>query len=152
MTIATIIPNRLYAGGMLDRAGWEFVAQHIHVVLNLRTVPDFPPFDFTGRSLIWTPILDKVPPDLHWVISVTDLMNVLLNDGNVMYVHDTAGINRLGFILTAIYMLRTGYNRDTALALLRQIKPNLNPNPAYMALLAQFEQYLHKSARIRCPL
>jgi protein-tyrosine phosphatase len=148
MMITTIIPNRLYAGGKLDREGWEFVARHIHAVINLRMEPDHPPFDFIGRKLLWTPLLDKHPPDLNWVITVTHLMNVLLYKGDVIYVHDTAGINRLGFILTAFYMQRHGYSRDTALAVLRQAKPNLNPNPGYMALLACFEKYLHKSAHL----
>jgi protein-tyrosine phosphatase len=152
MTIATIIPNRLYAGGDLDREGWKFVAGHIHVVINLRTVPDHPPFDFTGRMLLWIPILDKIPPNLHWVITVTYLMNVLLDKGNAIYVHDTAGINRLGFILTAFYMQRHGCSRDTALAVLREAKPNLNPNPRYMALLACFEKYVQKSAHSGCEL
>jgi protein-tyrosine phosphatase len=147
MNIVSIIPNQLYAGGKLDSTGWAFVAQYIDAVLNVRTYQDKPPFDFTGRKLLWTPILDKVPPNLNWVISLVKLMNVLLDTGHVMYVHDTAGINRLGFILTAYYMQRYGYNRDTALYILRHKKPDLNPNPGYMALLSIYEDYLK---RCRC--
>ncbi|TJY44074.1 dual specificity protein phosphatase family protein [Cohnella pontilimi] len=149
MTIYTIIPNRLYAGGKLDRGGWQFVAEHIHAVLNLRTEPDQPPIDVTGRLLLWAPILDKAAPDLHWVVDKTRLMNVLLDNGNTLYVHDTAGINRLGFILTAFYMQRFGYSRDTALAVLRRKKPELNPKPPYMALLSCFEKYLQMFAKLR---
>ncbi|KIL37577.1 hypothetical protein SD71_02915 [Cohnella kolymensis] len=145
MIIVPVIPNRLYAGGKLDQQGWRFIALNVNTVVNLRTVQDHPPFDFTGRLLLWTPILDPVPPSLQWVISVTRLMNGLLDTGNVIYVHDTAGINRLGFILTALFMQRFGYGRDTALTLLRQMKPDLNPNPPYMALLASFEAYLNTS-------
>jgi protein-tyrosine phosphatase len=145
MIIVPVIPNRLYAGGKLDQQGWRFIAQNINTVINLRTEQDHPPFFFIGRLMLWTPILDAVPPNLHWVITVTNLMNGLLDTGNKIYVHDTAGINRLGFILTAFFMRRFGYSRHTALTLLRQIKPDLNPNPRYMALLASFEQYLNTS-------
>jgi protein-tyrosine phosphatase len=142
MKIVPIIPNRLYAGGSLGSEDWSFVAQHINAVLNVRPIMDAPPFEFTERMMLWAPILDKQPPNLHWIISVVGLMNHLLDTGNTLYVHDTAGINRLGFILTAYFMQKYGCTRYSALNHLRHCKPDLNPNPAYMALLSVYEQYL----------
>lgn len=151
MSIVEIIPGRLYAGGRLDEAGWMFVAQHVNAVLNLRPEPDTPPFDFSGRLLIWAPIPDKAPPDLSWVFGVTGLMNALLDAGHALYVHDTAGINRLGFVLTAFYMQRFCLSASAALAMLRRKKPDLRPNPLYWALLSMFEPYVASPCqRNRC--
>ncbi|MFC4769390.1 dual specificity protein phosphatase family protein [Effusibacillus consociatus] len=148
MDIVEIIPNHLYAGRKLNENGWKFIEQKVHAILNLREEQDKPPFDFTNRLLIWTPISAKEPPQLHWVIAATGMMNAVLDTGYVLYVHDTDGINRLGFILTAFYMQRFGLSRHEALQTVRQRKHDLNPNERYMVLLSQFEAYL-KSISIR---
>jgi protein-tyrosine phosphatase len=143
MRIAEIIPNYLYAGGNLDEQGWRFVEEHVTAVINVREPPDIPPFDPTNRLLLlWAPLADKVPPAFEWIIPMMNTMNSLLCSGQVLYVHDTAGINRLGFVLTAYYMQRFGLGRDHALSLLRTKKPDLNPNKDYMRLLGQYEHYL----------
>jgi protein-tyrosine phosphatase len=142
MFIAEIIPNLLYGGGTLNDEGWKFIQNRVTAILNISTYPDHPPFDFVGRIYIWAPILDEATPELTWVITLTQQMNVLLTNGWVTYVHDRAGHNRLGFILAAYFMQRYGYSRDQALFMLRLKKPDLAPKAHYMALLARFQDYL----------
>ncbi|MBP1935171.1 dual specificity protein phosphatase family protein [Paenibacillus sediminis] len=140
--IVEIIPDRLYAGGVLDLAGWSFIRKKADVVFNVIPIPDTPPFDPAGRMFIWLPLIDKVAPSLTWTIHAVKIMNELMTSGLVMYVHDKVGINRLGFILTAYFMFNYHLERDEALTYLRQKKPNLRPNAKYMQLLAEYEAYL----------
>ena len=142
MKIYEFIPGQLYGGGAIDQAGWHFIANNVNVILSVRIVPDTPPISLPHHLMLWFPIDDKIAPDLSWVINTVHWMNVLLDTGNVLYVHDTAGINRLGFVLTAFYMQRFGMSLEKALFILRQKKPNLQPRPWYMALLYQYQQFL----------
>lgn len=147
MRIVEIIPNCLYAGGKLNEKGWRFIAKHVKLVIDIREEPDMPPFDPANRLLVfWAPLQDKVAPGIEWIFPVMGMMNALVCSGNVVFVHDTVGINRLGFILTAYYMQRFGLSRDRTLALLRTRKPDLDPNPDYMMLLGQYERYLRAAS------
>lgn len=145
MRIVEIIPDHLYGGGMIiGLESWRFMEENVDVILNLRQEQDHPPFDFTNRLMIWAPIADEEAPDLRWVITVTNIMNVLLDTGHTLYVHDTSGINRLGFILTAFYMQRFGLTRDLALFEIRKKKPDVRPREWYMNLLSEYEEYLER--------
>lgn len=151
MEIHEFLP-RLYGGGRLDLDPrcWSFIRSHIDVVVNLRTIPDSPPFDFTGRRLLWMPIRDKRAPDLSWTRDMILLLDHWLDAGHSIYVHDTRGINRLGFMVTAMLMKRCGLPLNRALDQARRIKSNLLPKPWYMELLRQLETHLQKELpRIR---
>lgn len=145
MEIHEFLPG-LYGGGRLDLDPrcWSFIRSHIDVVVNLRTVPDSPPFDFTGRRLLWVPIRDKQAPDLSWIRDMVLLLDRWLDDGHSIYVHDTGGINRLGFMVTAIMMKRCGLPLNRALDQARRIKPDLHPKPWYMDLLRRLDASLKK--------
>lgn len=142
MDVVEMIPKQLYAGGKPNAETWAFIQGNVSAILNVRDIQDSPPFPFYERLLIWAPILDKKAPDLPWVISVTNMANLLLDYGHILYIHDTAGINRLGFILTALFMRRFGCSLTRALYEVQQKKADTNPRPWYIALLRQYEAYL----------
>lgn len=141
MAIVEFLP-RLYGGGHLDDRGWQFIREHVNVVINIREKRDEPPFDFSNGILIHKPLKNDEPPKLPWVVEMMRTMNALLATGHVLYVHDTAGRNRLGFILTAFYMQRFRCTRDVALREMRKKKSDLKPNRKYMQLLSDYETYL----------
>lgn len=143
MPIVEFLPGRLYGGGHLDEKGWQFVRHRgINAIINVSDKREKPPANL-GNRLIVNKLLDNDdPPKLPWVPETMGLMNQLLGSGHVLYVHDTAGHNRLGFLLTAYYMQRFGLSRDEALRALRQKKADLKPNKKYIALLGDYEAYL----------
>jgi protein-tyrosine phosphatase len=73
---------------------------------------------------------------------MTRLINDLIRSGHTVLLHDTLGIQRLGFVITAFYMQHFRLSRDQALAAVRERKPDLDPPDNYMNLLSQFEAYL----------
>ena len=53
-----------------------------------------------------------------------------------------AGMNRSGAAVTAYLMYEHGWGRDEALAFLRGRRPQVQPNPTLMRLLAEWEEEL----------
>jgi protein-tyrosine phosphatase len=92
--------------------------------------------------MIWAPLTIFQTPGIQWTISMIKLINNLIDSRQTVLLHDTLGIQRLGFVITAFYMQRFGLKRDQALAAVRRQKPDIDPPPNYMNLLSQFETYL----------
>ncbi|MCF6800473.1 dual specificity protein phosphatase family protein [Bacillus sp. ET1] len=146
MSMVEMMPGQLYIGGKILNADLEFIYKHITAIINLRIKPDYLPFDFThNRIMIWTPLTVSSTPGLKWTIEMTELINNLIDSGYTVLIHDTIGIQRLGFVITAFYMQRFNLNRDQALSVVRQKKPNIDPPNNYMDLLSEFETYLQHS-------
>ncbi|MED3690756.1 dual specificity protein phosphatase family protein [Peribacillus butanolivorans] len=117
--------------------------REISVIVNLRKKPDRPPFDFLRRIMIWVPITIWVTPSLELVDNLIKQLNQLFDQGYRILIHDTLGIHRLGFIITAFYMQKYRLNREEALYLVKQKKPDIKPTENYLQLLTQYEKYLN---------
>jgi len=138
-----MIPGRLYIGGRISSDDWGFVQRNISAIVNLRTKPDRPPFDFSRRIMIWVPITIWVAPSLEWVDNLMKQLNQLFDQGHQILIHDTLGIQRLGFVITAFYMQKYRLNREEALYIVKQKKPDIKPTENYMEMLTQYEKYLN---------
>jgi protein-tyrosine phosphatase len=144
MSFVEMIPKRLYIGGKILFDDWDFIKNNITAIVNLRTKPDQPPFDFSGRIMIWAPLNVKVAPTLEWVIRLMKRLNRLMESGHSILIHDTIGKERLGFVITAFYMQKYRLLRDQALYTVRQKKSDIKPPAHYMRLLLQYENYLFR--------
>jgi protein-tyrosine phosphatase len=142
LSVTEMIPGRLYINGTLSAEDWDFVKNHITAVVNLRTKPDIPPFNFNRRIMIWMPVTIGKAPDLRWVETLMAKLNQLYDGGYPTLIHDTIGVQRLGFVIAAFYMQRFRLNQGDALAAVRQKKGNLEPTPNYMDLLGEYQRHL----------
>jgi protein-tyrosine phosphatase len=142
MSFVEMIPERLYIGGKISSDDWDFIQNNITAVVNLRTKPDRPPFDFSGRMMIWAPLNVQAAPTLEWVVRLMEHLNRLMESGQRILIHDTIGKERLGFVITAFYMQKYRLLRDQALYTVRQKKSDIKPPAHYMSLLLQYENYL----------
>lgn len=138
-----MIPGRLYIGGKISNEDWIFIQSNISAIVNLRTKPDRPPFDFSNRIMIWTPITISVAPSLEWVNNLMNQLNQLFDQGHRILIHDTLGIQRLGFVIATFYMQKFRLNSEQALYMVRQKKPDIKPTENYMVLLSQYQKYLN---------
>ena len=59
-----------------------------------------------------------------------------------MYVHCRNGVSRSAMVMAAYLMRRENWNREQALEFLRSRRPGVRPNPAFLALLSEWEQTL----------
>ncbi|MBT2642298.1 dual specificity protein phosphatase family protein [Bacillus sp. ISL-41] len=142
MSFTEMIPGRVFVGGRISFKDWPFVYQHITSIVNLRTKPDQPPFDFSQRIMIWAPLTIKEAPTIEWVEKLIKQLNYLVEKGHRILIHDTYGSQRLGFVITAYYMQRFQLSLNQALHTVRQIKPDIEPTPNYMEVLTEYERHL----------
>jgi hypothetical protein len=94
-------------------------------------------------ALLWEPIFEGGDePGLEWLGRVVDFVATQRRAGRPTYVHCLAGMNRSGAVVTAYLMYEHGWRRDVALAYLQDKRPVVQPNPALMRLLADWEKAL----------
>jgi protein-tyrosine phosphatase len=129
------IEETLYLGGSVA----EPPPPGTTAVLNLCGRKDPYPVD----ALLWEPILEGgKEPDLAWLRRMVEFIDIQQRVGRVTYVHCMAGMNRSGMVATAYLMFKHNWNRDQALEFVQSKRPQVQPNPALMRLLSEWEQNL----------
>ncbi len=108
-------------------------------VLNLCEADD----PYRVESHRWEPIRDAEPaPSLAWLREQVGFVESERRAGRVVFVHCRNGVSRSAMVVAAYLMAREGWPRDRALAFLRERRPGVRPNPAFMKLLAEWEMTL----------
>jgi hypothetical protein len=133
------IEDDLFMGGFVDSP-----PPGTRAVLNLCEQED----PYQAEVHRWDPIPDGSPaPELEWLRRQAEFVDRQRRAGLPVYVHCAAGISRSGLVVVAYLMQRDGLTRDQALAYVRARRPRVNPNPAFMALLLEWEAELRTRQR-----
>jgi len=113
-------------------------------VVNLCGREDTYPVD----ASLWEPILEGGPqePDLPWLKRVVAFITEQRDAGRTTYIHCMNGVNRSAMVTIAYLMAKHDLSRDQALALVRAKRPQVQPNPDLMRLLAEWETTLRQDA------
>ena len=128
------IDDGLYLGGRVPKP-----PPGTQAVLNLCEAED----SYHLTSERWQPIHDAPPaPSLEWLESQVQFIESERSAGKTVYVHCAAGNSRGGMVVIAYYMKQNGCSRDEALEYVRQRRPSVKPNPAFMELLLEWEKVL----------
>jgi hypothetical protein len=86
------------------------------------------------------PIRDGPPaPSLDWLRQQVKFIDEQRRAGLSVYVHCQAGISRSALVMTAYFMFRDKCTRDEALATIRAKRKIIEPNPAFMKLLEEWQ-------------
>jgi hypothetical protein len=94
----------------------------------------------------WEPIRDAAPaPDLGWLRQMVEFVDAQRRAGRTTFVHCRNGVSRSGMVVVAYVMFKNGWGRDRALQFVRSKRPLTRPNPAFMDLLAGWEQALKEA-------
>jgi hypothetical protein len=130
----SLVEEGLYVGGSVVEPPPGTTA-----VVNLCDRVDPYPVD----ACLWEPILDGgKAPDMDWLRKMVEFIDVSRRAGNTVYVHCNAGVSRSGFVVTAYLMYEHRWARDQALEFVQSKRPQIQPNPAFMQRLAEWEQAL----------
>lgn len=103
------------------------------------------------RGFAWRPIeddADKVPP-LDWLNTSAALIEEWLWAGRTVLVHCAAGISRSPTVAAAALMRRHSCSAADALRTLRKGRSIIDPNPGLVALLKEYEEFVHSPAARR---
>lgn len=134
----SLIEQGLYLGGRVSRPPTGTKA-----VLNLCRTAD-PYQTDTSR---WEPIPDAEPvPSIAWLREMVGFVEDNRKAGRTVYVHCGIGVSRSGLVVTAYEMSKNGWSRDKALEFVRTRRPVVQPNPAFMQLLLEWEEVLKKQS------
>ncbi len=105
-------------------------------VLNLCETDD----PYRVESHRWEPIRDAVPvPSLEWLREQVAFIESERGAGRTVYVHCRNGVSRSAMVMAAYLMRRENWSREQALEFLRSRRPGVRPNPAFLALLLDWE-------------
>ena len=130
----SLIEDGLWLGGFVPEP-----PPNTSAVLNLCESED--PYRAIGHR--WEPIRDAEPaPSLEWLLEQVDWIEAQRGAGRVVYVHCRNGVSRSVMVMAAYLMRREGWLRDRALEHLRERRPGVRPNPAFLRLLAEWERTL----------
>jgi hypothetical protein len=127
------IEDRLYVGEFTNRP-----PPGTGAVVNLCERPD----SYAVDACLWVPIDGSEAPDLEWLRRVVAFIDAQRRAGVTTYVHCLAGMNRSGMVVTAYLMHEHHWTREQALAFVRSRRPQVQPNPALMRLLGEWEEAL----------
>jgi hypothetical protein len=128
------VEDGLWIGGLVPKP-----PPGTQAVLNLCESDD----SYKAENHRWVPIPDAEPaPSLEWLRDQVGFVESARSAGRVVYIHCRAGISRSGMVLTAYLMRREKWSRDQALEYIRQKRPGVRPNPAFMQLLLEWERSL----------
>jgi protein-tyrosine phosphatase len=101
------------------------------------------------ENCLWEPIRDAPPaPRIEWLQRTVEFIAAQRQEGLTVYVHCTAGISRSGMVSAAYLMYEHSWSRDEALRFVRQKRPQVRPNSAFMQLLTEWEQVLREPATV----
>jgi hypothetical protein len=118
-------------------------------VLNLCEFEDL----YESEVHSWKAIRDAKPaPSLEWLKEQVEFIETQRAAGRTTFVHCFQGASRSGLVVTAYLMHKHTWTRDEALAKIREKRPQLRPNPAFMELLLEWEKSArqsHKSQPLR---
>ena len=130
----------LYLGGFVPAP-----PRGTDVVLNLCETPD----PYESR---WVPIKDAEPvPDVAWLREQVAFIEEHRRAGRTVFVHCRNGVSRSGMVVVAHLMARHGWTRDEALEKVREQRPIVRPNPAFMRLLGEWEETVRRTPALRDP-
>jgi protein-tyrosine phosphatase len=91
----------------------------------------------------WRPIPDAAPaPSIDWLWQQVKFIDRQRRAGLPVFVHCKAGISRAGLVSVAYLMWRHDWSRDRALQFVRLRRSRVRPNPAFLALLLEWEHCL----------
>ncbi len=126
------IENGLYIGSAVDKP-----PRGTQAVVNLCGRQD----TYTVEASLWEPVFEGgQEPTLDWLRRVVAFIDEQRRAGRTTYVHCLAGMNRSGAAVTAYLMFEHGWGRDEAVAFVQSKRPEVQPNPMLMRLLAEWER------------
>lgn len=134
----TLIEDGLWMGG-----NTELPPPGTRAVLNLCEFED--PYECEVHA--WVKVRDAKAPSIAWLQEQVEFIETQRGAGRTTFVHCFQGVSRSGLVVTAYLMRKHSWTRDEAIAKIREKRPQLRPNPAFMELLSEWE---NRPRRLAC--
>src|ERR1700761_6651758 len=139
-----ITPN-LYLGSQYNLVGLrKLKALGVTAIINMRMHSIYSEAQYTGFHYLHLPTPDNTPPPLEVLQQGADFADAEIKNGGKVYIHCRQGLGRGPTMCTA-YLLKTGLTLEDALAMIRKVRPFINPRPGQLERLKELETYYKNS-------
>jgi dual specificity MAP kinase phosphatase len=140
------ITKDLYLGSQYNLVGLrKMKALGITAIINMRMHSVYSEAQYEGFHYLHLPTPDNTPPDLEVLKQGADFADREIKAGGRVYVHCRQGLGR-GPTMATAYLIKTGLTLEDALALIRKVRPFINPRPGQLARLKELEAFYQAKA------
>ncbi len=136
----TRVVDGLFVGGQHYKRGIELMKQMgIGATLNLREESDD-----VGRGVAFPlhlslPAPDDGAPDMNQLREGVAFIRQVIQSGQGVYIHCAQGVGRAP-TMAAVYLISEGHTAESAMKLIRKVRPFITPTPTQMKRLKEWEQ------------
>ena len=135
------ITKDLFLGGQYNPRGLQRLRGiGVTAIVNLRETSVYEAARYQGLAYLHLPTVDNTPPRLEDLIKGADFVDGQIKNKGKVYIHCRQGLGR-GPSMAIAYLLRKGTTFEDAFALVKSVRPFINPRPAQLARLRELEQY-----------
>src|SRR6201996_6387193 len=138
------ITANLFLGSQYNLVGLrKMKALGITAIINMRMHSVYKEAQYEGFHYLHLPTPDNTPPPLEVLQQGADFADREIKRGGKVYIHCRQGLGRGPTMCTA-YLLKTGLTLEDALAMIRKVRPFINPRPGQLERLKELEAFYQK--------
>jgi hypothetical protein len=138
------ITAKLFLGSQYNLVGLrKLKALGVTAIINMRMHSVYKEAQYEGFHYLHLPTPDNTPPPLDILLQGADFADREIKNGGKAYIHCRQGLGR-GPTMALAYLLKSGLTLDDALALVKKVRPFINPRPGQLARLKELEAYYRK--------
>jgi len=142
------ISAHIYLGGQYNINGLKKLKlMGITAIVSMREDSIYNEAYFEGFKFLHLPTPDNTPPKMNDLINGTEFIDAEINRNGKVYIHCRQGLGR-GPSMVIAYLLKIGTTFEDAFALVKSVRPFINPTPLQIQRLKELETYFKKSLTI----
>lgn len=131
----------LFLGSQYNLFGLrKLKALGVTAIINMRMHSVYNEAQYEGFRYLHLPTPDNTPPPLDVMKQGASFADNEIKNGGKVYVHCRQGLGR-GPTMATAYLIKTGLTLEDALALIRMVRPFINPRPGQIERLRELEKY-----------
>lgn len=139
------ITANLFLGSQYNKVGLKKMRKlGITAIVNMRIHSVYKKAQYKGFKYLHLPTIDNTPPPIADLLTGAVFIEDEINWGGKAYIHCRQGLGR-GPTMTLAYLIKIGMTLPDALALVKHVRPFVNPRPGQIERLREFEIYCREN-------
>ncbi len=135
------ITANLFLGSQYTLLGLKKLkALGITGIVNMRMHAQYSESAYEGFNYLHLPTPDNTPPSMEILIKGADFADAEIKRGGKVYIHCRQGLGR-GPTMTIAYLIKSGLTFADAFALVKKVRPFIDPRPEQVERLKELERY-----------